>query len=67
MSAIGLAQAGQLTAVDVRAALVWAPFMRIGYAASARVRRRLAVAGMRRAILAFCVAAGVILAKAVVT
>lgn len=68
MSAIGLAQAGQLTAVDVRAALVWAPFMLIGYAASARVRRRLAVAGMRRAILAFCVlAAGVILAKAVVT
>lgn len=42
--------------------------MRIGYAASARVRRRLAVAGMRRAVLALCVvAAGVILAKTVVT
>lgn len=53
--------------LSMSAPLSWAPFMLIGYAASARVRRRLAVAGMRRAILAFCVAAGVILAKAVVT
>lgn len=61
LSTIGLAQAGALGWSDLRAALVWAPFMVVGYAASGRLRRRLAESGMRTAVLAFCVIAACVI------
>lgn len=60
-AAIGLAGAGVLDGPDVRAALLWAPFMLLGYAASGRLRRRLAESGMRRAVLAFCVVSALVI------
>lgn len=61
LSTIGLAQAGALSWSDLRAALVWAPIMVVGYAASGRLRRRLAESGMRTAVLAFCVIAACVI------
>ncbi|MEI2778396.1 MAG: hypothetical protein V9G19_20980 [Tetrasphaera sp.] len=61
MSALGLAQAGELGATDARAALIWAPFMLLGYAASGQLRRRLAESGMRHAVLTFCVVSAVVI------
>jgi len=61
LSTIGLAQAGALDWSDLRAALAWVPFMVVGYAASGRLRRRLAESGMRTAVLAFCVIAACVI------
>lgn len=61
LSTIGLAQAGALSWSDLRAARGWAPFMVVGYAASGRLRRRLAESGMRTAVLAFCVIAACVI------
>jgi uncharacterized membrane protein YfcA len=68
LSALGLAQAGQLGGRDLWAALIWTPFMIAGYAASGRIRRRLAESGMRRAVLGFCVVSAlVIVVRALLT
>lgn len=67
MSAVGLLVAGEMQLPHLVAALVWVPFIALGYAVSGRARRRLDSGAMRPVVLAFCtVAALVIMVRAFV-
>lgn len=67
ISAAALATAGEFTQRQLVSGLVWIPFLLLGYAAAAPLRARLDTERLRRAVLAFCVVAGVsILARAFV-
>lgn len=67
ISSASLALAGQFTRVQLLSGLVWVPFILVGYAAAAPLRSRLDRARLRRAVLAFCVVAGVsVLVRAVI-
>lgn len=59
LSIAGLVPAGQLTWADVVAALVWTPFVWVGYAVSGPARRHLDGGRLRAAVLIFCVVAAV--------
>lgn len=62
-----LALAGQIDAEDVRAGLVWAPFVLVGHLLAGPVRRRIRQETVRRAVLAFCVVASVsVIVRAVI-
>lgn len=68
MSSGSLALAGQFTRVQLLSGLVWVPFIVVGYAAAAPLRSRLDRERLRRAVLAFCVVAGVsVLVRAVIS
>lgn len=59
VSAAGLAVAGEFTRHQLVSGLAWIPFLLLGYAAAAPLRARLDTERLRRAVLAFCVVAGV--------
>lgn len=62
-----LTLAGQLDAEDVRAGLVWTPFVLAGHVLAGPVRRRIRQETVRRAVLAFCVVASVsVIVRAVI-
>lgn len=54
----GLAVWGELTREQLLTGLVWVPFAMLGYAAAAPVRARVDTGLFRRAVLVFCVGAG---------
>lgn len=56
----GLAVGGELTGDQVTAGLVWVPFAALGYVLSSPLRARVAQDRFRRAVLAFCVLASVV-------
>jgi uncharacterized membrane protein YfcA len=59
MAVAGLLVAGEFTLDQLWAGLAWIPFMAAGYAVAAPLRARLDPLRLRRAVLAFCVVAGV--------
>lgn len=59
MSTGSLALAGEFTRTQLVAGLTWIPFMLAGYAVAAPLRARLEHERLRRAVLTFCVVAGV--------
>ncbi len=59
MAVLGLTIAGEFTREQLLTGLVWVPFTALGYAAAAPARARLDRDRLRRAVLAFCVVAGV--------
>ncbi|KGN32621.1 hypothetical protein N802_17620 [Knoellia sinensis KCTC 19936] len=59
LSSAALAIAGEFSRVQLLAGLMWVPFLLLGYAAASPLRARLDTARLRRAVLAFCVLAGV--------
>ena len=59
ISAAGLVVGGQFTSQQLVTGLVWIPFLLLGYAAASPLRARLDTDRLRRAVLAFCVLAGV--------
>lgn len=59
MAVVGLLIGGQFTTHQLWAGLAWIPFMAAGYAVAAPLRARLDRERVRRAVLAFCVVAGV--------
>ncbi|MGA8978805.1 MAG: TSUP family transporter [Pedococcus sp.] len=59
MALVGLTLAGEFTRHQLLVGLVWVPFTVLGYAAAAPARARLDRERLRRAVLAFCVVAGV--------
>ncbi len=59
ISAAALAIAGEFSRHQFLSGLVWTPFLLLGYAAAAPLRARLDTERLRRAVLAFCVIAGV--------
>lgn len=61
----GLSLGGELSGDQVAAGLVWVPFALLGYAVSAPLRARIDHERFRRAVLAFCVVASlVVIARA---
>ena len=61
----GLSLGGELSGAQVVAGLVWVPFALLGYAVSAPLRARIDHERFRRAVLAFCVVASlVVIARA---
>ncbi|WP_353950012.1 sulfite exporter TauE/SafE family protein [Knoellia sp. S7-12] len=56
-SALGIA--GEFTQHQLLSGLAWIPFILLGYAAAAPLRSRLDTERLRRAVLGFCVVAGV--------
>jgi uncharacterized membrane protein YfcA len=59
MAVVGLLVAGEFTLDQLWVGLAWIPFMAAGYAVAAPLRARLDPVRLRRAVLAFCVVAGV--------
>lgn len=59
MAVAGLLVAGEFTLDQLWAGLAWIPFMAAGYAVAAPLRARLDPLRLRRAVLAFCVVAGI--------
>ncbi|MFC7492389.1 MULTISPECIES: sulfite exporter TauE/SafE family protein [unclassified Knoellia] len=59
LSAAGLVLLGEFTDEQLVTGLVWIPFLLLGYAAASPLRARLDTERLRRAVLAFCVLAGV--------
>ncbi|MEO5982860.1 MAG: sulfite exporter TauE/SafE family protein [Pedococcus sp.] len=59
ISLAGLTVAGQFTTRQLLTGLVWVPFTVLGYAAAAPARAHLDRERLRRAVLGFCVVAGV--------
>jgi uncharacterized membrane protein YfcA len=59
MAVVGLAIGGQFTREQLLVGLVWIPFLAVGYAAAAPMRRRLDRERLRTAVLWFCVVASV--------
>lgn len=59
MAVVGLLVAGEFTLDQLWVGLAWIPFMATGYAVAAPLRARLDPVRLRRAVLAFCVVAGV--------
>lgn len=59
MALTGLALAGQLTREQLVVGAAWLPFLGVGYAVAAPLRRRLDRERLRRAVLWFCTVAGV--------
>jgi uncharacterized membrane protein YfcA len=59
MAVAGLLVAGEFTLDQLWAGLAWIPFMAAGYAVAAPLRARLDPVRLRKAVLAFCVVAGV--------
>lgn len=63
----GLALAGEITAEQVRAGIIWWPFVVAGHLAAGPVRSRLPAATLRRVVLAFCVVASLgVIARALI-
>ena len=60
VSMVALAIGGQMHVEQLRAALVWLPFLFAGYLLSGPVKRRLDHARMRRSVLAFCAISSVV-------
>lgn len=60
VSMISLAVGGQISLDQLRAALVWLPFLFAGFLLSTPVKRRLDHQRMRRAVLAFCAVSSVV-------
>ena len=60
ISMVALAIGGQMHLEQLRAALVWLPFLFAGYLLSGPVKRRLDHARMRRSVLAFCAISSVV-------
>lgn len=58
-SLVGLWLGGQMSREQLCAGLVWLPFVAVGYAVAAPLRRRLDPDAFRRWVLVFCVVAGV--------
>ena len=59
ISAGGLLLAGEYTREQFLSGLVWLPFVAVGYAVASPLRGHLDTERLRRAVLAFCVVAGV--------
>lgn len=59
MGLVGLALAGELTGDQVRAGLLWFPFLVLGHVVSGPIRARMHSETLRRAVLVFCVVASV--------
>ena len=59
MAIVSLSVAGQFTRAQLLAGLAWLPFVAIGYAVAAPLRRHLRTEHLRRAVLAFSALAGV--------
>lgn len=55
----GLASAGEFRPAQLVAGACWLPFVGLGYAAAVPLRKHLDTGGLRRAVLAFCLVAGV--------
>lgn len=55
----GLAIAGQVTGDQLRAGLLWVPFVLLGHVIAGPVRARMPAAAVRRGVLTFCVVASV--------
>lgn len=63
----GLAIGGQVDAADIRAGLLWAPFVLVGHLLAGPVRRRIRPETVRRGVLVFCVIASIsVIARALV-
>ena len=63
----GLSLAGQVDATDVRAGLLWVPFVLLGHVLAGPLRSRIAAQTVRRGVLAFCVIASVsVIGRAVI-
>lgn len=59
MAVSGLALGGAATWEQLRAGLVWTPFVWVGHLVAGPVRRRMPAAAVRRGVLIFCVVASV--------
>ncbi len=63
----GLSLAGQVDGADVRAGLLWVPFVLLGHLLAGPLRSRMPAQAVRRGVLAFCVVASVsVIARVVI-
>ena len=63
----GLALAGQVDGGDVRAGLLWVPFVLLGHVLAGPLRSRIPARAVRRGVLTFCVVASVsVIARVVI-
>lgn len=67
MGLAGLAIAGEMTWMQLRAGLLWLPFVVLGHLVAGPVRSRMPAAAVRRGVLTFCVVASVsVIARTVI-
>lgn len=59
MAVAGLSLAGAATSEQIRAGLMWTPFVLLGHVVAGPVRQRLPAAAVRKGVLLFCVVASV--------
>lgn len=67
LSFVGLSLAGQVDSADVRAGLLWVPFVLLGHLVAGPLRSRMPAEAVRRGVLTFCLIASVsVIARVVI-